>query len=116
MKSHETVQVTTRLPKNLVKKIEHLAKSNARSRNKIVQMACEEFVEHHYAPEGNIPKAELDHLGVADTQGKYIISENYSQYMSDNEREMLLKNAKDVEELKKEIEEVKEILLSMQKE
>jgi len=41
MKSHETVQVTTRLPKNLVKKIEHLAKSNARSRNKIVQMACE---------------------------------------------------------------------------
>jgi len=36
--------------------------------------------------------------------------------MSGNEREMLLKNAKDVEELKKEIEEVKEILLSMQKE
>ena len=57
MKSHETVQVTTRLPKDLVNKIERLAEGRSRSRNKIVQMACEEYVERH-APEGQNDELE----------------------------------------------------------
>lgn len=61
MKSQETVQVTTRLPKDLVNKIERLAEGNSRSRNKIVQMACEEYVERH-APEGQMPIDELKDL------------------------------------------------------
>jgi len=46
----------------------------------------------------------------------YNVQENIPKYMTDDERKALQKNVKDVEDLKEQIEELKKILLSMQKE
>lgn len=43
----ETIQVTTRLSKDVVEKIEEIAKYEKRSRNNVIQLACQEYVLRH---------------------------------------------------------------------
>jgi len=104
------VKVSLYFPKSLYDRFEGLrVEEGIRigsefSKNKFALRIIEKYIDH------------LEHSEAAGAPAIYNVQENIPKYMTDDERKALQKNVKDVEDLKEQIEELKKILLSMQKE